>query len=486
MPYEYKKPTKPLEFIVAGKSATGSTTLEVRFPYSAEVIAEVYQADPEQIEQAAQSAANGFAITRKLTAGERARILTNLVEQMEKRTEEMVKAMVFEGGKTQDVARGETERAKETVRLSAEEAKRINGEIIPIDLTQAGAGRMGLVRKVPLGPVLGIAPFNYPVNLACHKIAPAIAAGNSFILKPASATPLSALLLGEMILEAGYPPEALSVIVAPGPSAEQLVRDKRIAFLSFTGSSQVGWHLKKQAGRMRVGLELGGNAAVIVHDDANVDYAVGRIVMGGFTNAGQNCISVQRVLVHESIYKQTLEKIRDKTKALAIGDPRDEKVVVGPMIDPQAAITAKQIVDQACEQGASIISGGETQAPCFPPQSSRTPNQRCASIETRSSLRSSLSHRIRTFAEALRLANDTDYGLQGGLFTQNMNRIMRAFDEFEVGGLQVNDVSTFRVDQMPYGGVKASGIGREGPRYAIDKMSETKLMVINLPGGLEN
>ncbi len=476
---------KSLEFIVGGKKRKSSRLMPVRFPYNDEVVAEVYQAADEDIEAAIQASVRGFAVCRKLPSHARARILFNLLERMEKRADELTQALCQEGGKTQNVAKGEVERARETVRIAAEEAKRLNGEILPIDLTPAGEGRLGFVRHLPLGPVVGIAPFNYPLNLACHKLAPAVAAGNSFILKPASATPLSGLLLGEMLLEAGYPEEALSVLIAPGPQAERLVSDPRVAYVSFTGSSEVGWHLKDIAGRKRVGLELGGNAAAIVHEDGNLDYAVGRIVMGGFINAGQNCISVQRVLVHRPVYDQVLEKILERTRALKAGDPREPGVEVGPMINQRAAQEAWKKVEEALSGGAKIRVGGKVKGAMFEPT---------VLTETRAEMRVNREELFAPvitvsayadFEEALRLANDTDYGLQSGLFTQNMNRIMRAFEEIEVGGLQINDVSTFRVDHMPYGGVKGSGVGREGPRYAIEEMTERKLMVLNLPGGKE-
>lgn len=402
---------------------------------------------------------------------------------MEKRAGELVEALILEGGKTRGVAEGELARALETIRISAEEAKRIGGEFVPIDWSQAGEQRQGLVRHFPLGPVLGISPFNYPLNLTCHKLGPAIAAGNSFILKPASATPLSALLLGELVLESGYPPEALSIVVCPGGRAEELVRDPRIAFFTFTGSSEVGWHLKNVAGRKRAGLELGGNAAAIVHEDANLDYAVGRIAMGGFTNAGQNCISVQRVLLHRPIYDKALAGILARVAALKVGDPRDAGVDVGPMIDEGAAADAFRKVQEAVKEGARIVLGGDCQGTMFQPTVlvDVTPEMGVNREEIFAPVITISAYD--DFDEAIRLANDTDFGLQSGVFTQNVNRILRAFEEIQVGGLQINDVSTFRVDQMPYGGVKGSGIGREGPRHAIEEMTEKKLMVVNLAGG---
>lgn len=477
--------TNPRPFLVGGEWRTSDDILEVRFPYTGELIARVCQATDADLEDAVQAAVRGFEATRKLPAHRRSAILYNLLDQMELRTDELIETLILEGGKARNVAAGETARAKETVRVAAEEAKRIGGKIIPIDWTEAGERRQGYVQHMPLGPVLGIAPFNYPLNLACHKLAPAIAAGNSFILKPASATPLTALLLAEMTLAAGYPAEALSVVVCPGSKAERLVADERIRFFTFTGSSEVGWHLKSVAGRKRVGLELGGNAAAIVHEDANIPYAVSRIAMGGFANAGQNCISVQRVLLHRPIYNETLERLLDQIASFKVGDPRDPDTVVGPMIDERAAADAYATVQEALEGGAQVLLGGQCEGTLFHPTvlADAAPDMRVNREEIFAPVITVAPYD--DFDEAIRLANDTDYGLQSGVFTQNVNRIMRAFEEIQVGGLQVNDVSTFRVDQMPYGGVKGSGIGREGPRYAIEEMTEMKLMVLNLAGGQE-
>ncbi|GAB4575616.1 MAG: aldehyde dehydrogenase family protein [Anaerolineae bacterium] len=477
---------QPYKILVGGEWRETDTVIDVTFPYTNEVVAQVYQASDQDLEDAVQAAVRGFEVTRKMPSHQRSRILYNLLAQMEARFDELVEALQMEGGKTLNVAQGETRRAMETIRVSAEEAKRIGGEIIPIDWTEAGEGRLGFIRHLPLGPVLGIAPFNYPLNLTCHKLGPAIAAGNSYIGKPATNTPLSGLLLAEMVLEAGFPPEALSMVVCRGSKAEVLVKDERIKYFSFTGSSEVGWHLKSVAGRKRVGLELGGNAAAIIHSDANIDYAVRRIAVGGFTNAGQNCISVQRVLIHRPVYNQTLELLLDRISQLKVGDPRDPEVEVGPMIDEWAAKEAYEKVQEAVSQGARVVLGGKCEGTMFYPT---------VLVDTTSDMRVNREEIFAPvitvtpyddFDEAIAIANDTDYGLQSGVFTNNMNRIMRAFEEVQVGGLQINDVSTFRVDQMPYGGVKGSGVGREGPRYVIEEMTEMKLMVLNLPGGRED
>ncbi len=476
---------KNYEFIVGGIHRKSDDIKPVKFPYNNEVVAHVYQASDADIEDAISSAVKGFEITRKLTAKARIDILKNLAKEMGTRLEELASILVLEGGKTIGVARGEVTRAIETIRLSAEEAGRIKGEIIPIDNADGGAQRTGFVRYLPLGPVLAISPFNYPLNLSCHKIGPAIAAGNSFILKPASATPLSALLFGEMLLNSGYPKEALNVLTVSGSKAEKMVKDPRIAYFTFTGSSEVGWHLKAVSGRKRLGLELGGNAAVIVHEDANIDYAVKRIIMGGFTNAGQNCISVQRVLVHKPIYKEVVKKITQAISKLKVGDPRESEVDVGPMIDQQSAANAFEKVNQAVKKGAKVIAGGECDQTMLSPTAlvDTTMNMSINTDELFAPIITIASYE--EFDEAIKMANSTEFGLQAGVFTQNMNRIMKAYEEIQVGGVQINDVSTFRVDHMPYGGVKDSGIGREGPHYAIEEMMEMKLMVINLAGGKE-
>jgi acyl-CoA reductase-like NAD-dependent aldehyde dehydrogenase len=393
--------------------------------------------------------------------------------------------MVMEGGKTRKFAASEVARAEATVRISAEEAKRIYGEIIPLDWSDDTRGRTGFLQRFPLGPVAGIVPFNFPLNLACHKLAPAIAAGNSIILKPASATPVSGLLLGDMVLAAGFPPEAISVVPCAGARAEQLARDPRVAYLSFTGSCATGWHLREIAGRKKVGLELGGNAAVIIHEDAHVDLAARRIATGGFINAGQVCISVQRVLVHRPVYECTLEKIIAAVKALKVGDPRDPATDVGPMIDRIKAEEAYRKVQEAVVQGARILIGGTLEGTMFAPTilADTTPAMRVNCEEVFAPVLSVTPYD--TFDEALRMANAGEYGLQAGIFTQNIGRVMRAFSEMEVGGVVVNDIPTFRADQMPYGGTKRSGTGREGPRYAIEEMTELRLMVINREGGME-
>lgn len=470
--------------IMGGAKKKTGETVNVRFPFTGEIYAKVCQASLSDLNDAVAAAVRGFEKTRHLSSGTRSQILSRLADGIRDRSHELIDVMVMEGGKTKKFAETEVSRAEATVRTSAEEAKRIYGEIIPLDWTDDAEGRTGFLQRFPLGPVVGIVPFNFPLNLACHKLAPAIAAGNSIILKPASATPVCSLLLGEMALEAGLPPEAISVVPCAPVRAEQLVRDPRVAYLSFTGSCTVGWHLREIAGQKKVGLELGGNAAVIVHEDADLDFAAIRIATGGFINAGQVCISVQRVLVHRPVYERTLEKILQAVKALKAGDPRDPSTDVGPMIDQVKAGEAYLKVQEAVKQGARILTGGTLEDTLFAPTVlvDTRPEMRVIREEVFAPVISVVPYD--DFSEALRMVNAGNFGLQAGIFTHNINRVMRAFKEMEVGGVIVNDIPTFRVDQMPYGGVKGSGTGREGPRYAIEEMTELRLMVINLNAGM--
>lgn len=475
--------TYPL--IIGGKKTHTAETITVRFPYTGEVYAEVCRAGPAELEEAIGCACRGFEETRHLPSHARARILSRIAGEIQRRADELADILVMEGGKTRKFAATEVARAEMTVITAAEEAKRIGGEIIPLDLSGDTEGRTGFLQRFPLGPVAGIVPFNFPLNLACHKLAPAIAAGNSIILKPASATPVSSLVLGEMALAAGMPPEAVSVVPCPGETAEQLARDPRIAFLSFTGSCPVGWHLRSIAGRKRIALELGGNAAAIVHEDADLGYAAQRIATGGFINAGQVCISVQRVLVHRPVYDEACARILAAVRALRVGDPRDPATDVGPMIDRARAEEAYRKVQEAREQGARILTGGTLDGAVFTPTilAGTTPEMRVNREEIFAPVISIIPYD--TFDDAIRMANAGEFGLQAGIFTQNIGRAMKAFAGLQVGGVQVNDIPTFRSDAMPYGGAKGSGLGKEGPRYAIGEMTELRLMVINRAGGIE-
>jgi len=469
----------PEKLLVGGQWRNGDEVLEVKFPYDGSTAGEVYLAAESDIEEAIVTAQQGFEITRKLPSYKRTEILQNLHRLMTERFDDLVELMIMEGGKTRKIAIGETTRALQTILVSSEEARRIEGDVFSIDWTPAGENKQGFTRRMPIGVVLAITPFNYPINLACHKIGPAIAAGNSLILKPAEKTPLSSVLLAELILEAGYPPEAFSMLNCYGPQAEKMVTDERIAMLSFTGSSSVGWMLKSKAGMKRVALELGGNAGVIVHQDADVQRAISQVTAGGFANAGQNCISVQRILVHQERYDEFTEAVRDGINALKVGDPRQADTDVGPMISEREAQRAESWVSEALDQGASKLVGGSRNGSVFEPTilTNTTPEMRVSCEEVFAPIVTVIPYE--EWDEAVTIINDTPYGLQAGLFTNDMNRIMDAWDRIDVGGLQVNNVPTFRVDHMPYGGIKASGYGREGVKYTIEEMTELRLMVLH-------
>jgi len=466
--------------LIGGEWRGSDDVMEVRFPYDGSLVDAVSMASAADMDAAMAAAADGFALTRKLPSHRRSEILTNVITLLRERFDEVVEAMILEGGKNRKTAVGETTRALETLKISAEEARRIGGEVFSIDWTAAGENRQGFTRRMPVGPVLGITPFNYPVNLACHKIGPAIAAGNPIIIKPAEKTPLSSVILAEIVLEAGFPPAAFSMLNAWGPDTEMMVTDPRLRMISFTGSGAVGWMLKSKAGQKKVTLELGGNAGVIVHKDADLADAAGQAAAGAFANAGQNCISVQRLLIQRDVFEDFTDLFVDEVKALKVGDPRDPDVDIGPMISPRDAERAEAWVNEAQAAGASVLVGGERDGTLFPPtvMTETAPDMRVNCEEVFAPVVTVSPYE--NWDDAVALINAGPYGLQAGVFTSDVKRVMDAWDRVEVGGLHINSVSTFRVDHMPYGGVKASGYGREGVKYAIEDMTELRLMTLNL------
>lgn len=472
--------------LVGGKERFPGEVQKIRFPYTGEVFARVHVATEADLDDAVSLASRGFSETRDLSAAERYRVLADVSERVFRDSDTLTRILVMECGKTIASARMEVRRAAETLRTSAEEAKRVGGEVIPLDWVPGNEGRFAITRRMPLGVVLGIVPFNFPLNLACHKLGPAVAAGNAIVLKPSSITPVSALLLGKMLIDAGFPPAALSVVPCTGERAQRLVEDSRISVISFTGSPDVGWALRRKAGQKRVLLELGGSAPVIVHEDADVRHAAARIVQGGFSNAGQVCVSVQRVLVHEAVYEETCRTVCRLVENLAVGDPRDERTDVGPMISADAAGRATVMVRDAVAHGARIAAGGHVEGATMTPTvvTGIRPGMRLFDEEVFAPVIGLCSYR--DFREALSLANQTRYGLQMGIFTRDIDRILEAFSMGVFGGIIVNDVPTFRADHMPYGGEKASGLGREGPRYAVEEMTALRLLAFNpCPGGGE-
>jgi acyl-CoA reductase-like NAD-dependent aldehyde dehydrogenase len=465
--------------LVAGRWVKTGVAVEVRSPYDGALVAVVHRAGPPEIDEAIARAAAAFETTRHLASWRRAEVLEKTSAAIAARSEELARTLALEAGKPLKTARLEVARAAFTFKVAAEEAKRVYGEIVPLDWLPGTEGREGWVRRVPLGPVAGITPFNFPLNLVAHKVAPALAAGDPIIVRPASQTPVSALKLAEIVLDAGWPPEALSVVPSSTADAAPLVEDERITLLTFTGSPAVGWDLKRRAGRKRVTLELGGNAAVIVHEDAEFDYAVERVAWGGFAYSGQSCISVQRVYVHERLYERFADALVARVRGLRVGDPLEETTDIGPLIDLTAAERVEAWVAEARAAGARVLAGGTRRGTLWEPTVLDTlqPTLRVSCQEVFAPLVG--LYRFADVRDAIAAANASPYGLQAGLFTHDTRVIQAAIDGIEVGGLIVNDVPTFRVDHMPYGGVKLSGFGREGLRYAIEEMTEMKLVAYN-------
>ncbi|MDH4100846.1 MAG: aldehyde dehydrogenase family protein, partial [Nitrospirota bacterium] len=406
--------------------------------------------------------------------------LRNIAEGLDKRKEEVARTIALEAGKPINDARGEVGRAVTTFTVASEETKRWGGELMPLDITVATKGRWGITRRFPAGPVLGITPFNFPINLVAHKVAPALAVGNPIIIKPAEKTPLTALLLGEIMLESGWPEEAVNVVYFHVPLVEELIRDERLRVVSFTGSAPIGWHIRSICGSKKALLELGGNAAVIIDKDADLDRAAARCTMGAFAFSGQVCISVQRMYVHKNVYEPFMAKFVDAVKKLKMGDPLDETTNVGPLINPGSAARTEAWVNEAVAAGAVALTGGKREGNFFQPTilTNVTTQMKVCSQEAFAPLVTVTP--FAEFDEALAAVNNSDFGLQAGLFSRDMPSILKAYRELEVGGLIVNDVPTFRVDNMPYGGVKQSGFGREGIKYSMEEMSEIRLMVVDM------
>jgi acyl-CoA reductase-like NAD-dependent aldehyde dehydrogenase len=455
--------------------------LSVLSPWSGETVGQVSLASEKEWE-AALAAAQKVAVTLKAFSSlERREMLAALAAGVKARQKELAQIIVAEGGKPITYARGEMGRGVLTLSLAAEEAARIGGEVIPLDLTAVTKGRWGLTRRFPLGPVLAISPFNFPFNLVAHKVGPALAAGNPIIVKPASATPLTALKLAEIYEQAGLPPGGLQVLPSSSQVAEKYVADDRFKALSFTGSAAVGWHLKAIAGRKKVILELGGNAACIVDADADLELAASRAATGAFYQAGQVCIAVKRLLVHQDIYETFkvifLRVLKEKVVA---GDPSQKETVVGPIIDQEAAAKVRQRLKSALDGGARLATGGPGEGTRMPPTVLENVTREMAVWREEVFGPVVVLAPFADFSQALTMANDTAYGLQAGVFTRNLAHAWLAFETLEVGGVIINDSPTFRVDNMPYGGVKHSGFGREGLRYAIEELTELRLLALHV------
>jgi acyl-CoA reductase-like NAD-dependent aldehyde dehydrogenase len=467
-------------FCLAGQPGRSSTGLDVINPYDHTTVGRTWLAGDAEFDTAADAAVAAAPAMRALPAYERAAILMSVSAALSVRRDEIARTLAGEVGKAIKDAAVEVERASMTFHVAADEARRAGGEVVPMDLAAHGRGRIAIARRFPIGPVAAISPFNFPLNLSAHKIAPAIAAGNPIVLKPATKTPLSALYLAEMATAAGLPSGAISVLPMPRTVGDRLVTDPRFKLLTFTGSSPVGWDMKARAGKKKVILELGGNAGVVVDDSADLPFAARRITAGGFALAGQSCIAVQRVYVHERVVEQFTSQLLALVSALKVGDPLDPGTDVGPMIDEGEAGRVDEWVKEAVSRGARVLTGGRRLggASYAPTVLTNVPvDAKVCAAEVFAPVVAIFP--FARFEDALQEVNRSTFGLQAGVFTANLEHALRAFDEIEAGGVIVNDVPTWRIDQMPYGGMKDSGLGREGPRYTIEEMTEPKLLVIN-------
>jgi acyl-CoA reductase-like NAD-dependent aldehyde dehydrogenase len=467
-------------FFLDGKWMEQGEVVEIRAPYDQSVIAQVFQGTREHADKAIAAAVKAFGTTRRLPAFERQRVLRQVSQSITERKDEFTRTLAQEAGKPVKAARTEVERAIFTFQVAAEESTRIYGEYLPLDWQEFTVGRWGIVRRFPLGPVAGITPFNFPLNLVAHKVAPAIAAGCPIVLKPAPQTPLSALLLAEVVQQAGWPDGGFNVLPLSNEDAGLLVSDDRIKLISFTGSAPVGWAIKRNAGKKKVVLELGGNAGVIVHSDADLAFAAERCAAGGFNYAGQTCISVQRILVEHSVYGKFTDLLLASVAKLRTGDPMDPATDVGPLIRQSDAVRAYDWMQEAVRGGARLLCGGQRQGSILEPTvlTGTHPTMKVNCQEIFGPVVTVEPYD--NFEQAVKQVNNSAYGLQAGLFTRDAKLIFHAYEELEVGGVIAGDIPSFRIDHMPYGGIKDSGLGREGLRYAIEEMTEPKLLVMNI------
>jgi acyl-CoA reductase-like NAD-dependent aldehyde dehydrogenase len=468
-------------YYLGGVAETPNLDLEVRDKHSGELATRVPLADAAAIDRAIGLATSAAEPMRELPAYERQRVLQHCVRRFEERAEGLAHALCVEAGKPIRDSRGEVSRLIDTFRVAAEESVRITGEVLPLDISPRARNYTGMWKRVPIGPCSFISPFNFPLNLAAHKVAPAIAAGCPFVLKPASLTPVSALMIGEALAEAGLPRGAFSILPARRDGADLFTTDERLKLLSFTGSPEVGWGLKARAGKKKVVLELGGNAAVVVDADADLDDATARIVFGAFYQSGQSCIGVQRILVHEAVYAQLRDKLVAATRALRMGDPKDEQTFIGPMISEQEAVRLERWIEAAKRAGGRLLCGGTRKGAMLEATllEDVPRDQELVCKEAFGPV--AVLSRFRDFEAALTEVNDSSFGLQAGVFTRDLYKAQRAWDVLEVGGVVIGDVPSWRVDHMPYGGVKDSGLGREGVRFAIEDMTEIRLLVVRTP-----
>ncbi len=468
-------------FYVANEAQFPNQDLPVFDKYSGKEVTRTALAGPEHIEAAIAGAVEAAEAMKGLAAYRRAAVLHHCVSRFEERFDELADTLCVEAGKAIVHARGEVTRLIDTFRFAAEESVRMRGEVLEMQISARAEGYSGMWKRVPLGPCSFISPFNFPLNLVAHKVAPAIAVGCPFILKPASLTPLGALIIGEILAETDLPPGAFSILPCRREDAGPFTTDERLKLLSFTGSPAVGWALKAIAGKKKVTLELGGNAACIVDADADCDDAVDRLVIGAFYQSGQSCIGVQRILIHESIYDSVRQKLVEATQKLVCGDPRSEDTFIGPMISETEAARVSSWVEEALAEGGKLLCGGDRTGTMLQPTLLEEVPKHCRVQREEVFGPVACLSSFRSFEEALEEVNDSAYGLQAGVFTRDIYKAQKAWDRLEVGGVVIGDIPSWRVDHMPYGGVKDSGLGREGICHAMEDMSEIRLLVLRTP-----
>jgi glyceraldehyde-3-phosphate dehydrogenase (NADP+) len=465
---------------VAGAFRTTGTPLPVINPYNGKQFAQTWLAGAAELEEAITAGEAAEPVMERMPLWQRYEILAQISDALKSDRERLAAVLSQESGKPMRYALGELDRASQTFRIAAEESKRLPGEYLSLDWTPPGEGKEGWVKYFPVGLMAGIAPFNFPLNLAVHKIAPAIAAGNPIILKPARSTPLSVLELAKIINRTALPKGAVSILPMDREAGNQLVTDYRFKMLSFTGSPAVGWKMKREAGRKKVLLELGGNAGVIVSDTADLEKAVPKCVIGGYAYSGQVCIHVQRIYVHEKVFDAFAEKFTGRVKGLKFGDPLNPATEISVMIDEENATRVEEWVQESVEEGARILLGGKKKGTWFEPTvlTKTATSMKVCALEIFGPVVT--LEKFNDFHEAVSFINDSRYGLQAGVFTNRLDEMNYAFHHIKVGGVIINDVPTFRVDHMPYGGVKDSGFGREGVKYSIREMMEPRLLVKNI------
>jgi len=471
---------KTYKMYLGGKWVERKEKIEVRSPYDNSLVGTVSAASKKDFTTAIDKAQAAFAVTRELPSYKREAICRAIADGLEKNLDKFATTMSKELGKALKDSRGEVTRSIGVFRASAEEAKRIGGEITDLDWAAGSEKRIGLVRRFPRGVIGGISPFNFPLNLVAHKVGPAIASGNTIVLKPASATPLVALMLAELIDKTDLPKGAVSILPASSKETSPLLEDDRVKLITFTGSGPVGWWIKNNAGKKPVVLELGGNAGVAVADDADLDFAVERILYGSFASAGQSCISVQRIYLHEKIHDKFLKVFVEKVKKLKTGDPLDPKTDIGAMVDKQSVENSLKMIQDAVKEGAKVVTGGKARGAVMQPTllTNVKPSMAACSEEAFAPLAVVLKYG--EFKEVVAEINNSFYGLQAGIFTNRLKDAFYAFNHIDAGGVVINDVPTYRADHQPYGGMKDSGIGREGIRYTIEDMTEIKILSLNL------